>query len=311
MPHLGDNEWTVARREFLGLSVDPITHRRYLKNVRKFCEWLREVRWEVYNGSIDAVEDMDKALADYVRFQFFANSKCGNMQDCVYARVGMETYAGWTNFPLAKRALAAWDRQVQSVPHVPIPWSLLRLVATVLRLQYGSWLYHLLILGFRLMLRPGELLCLVWDDLSLPSAHSRHCGGVNIRNAKTRRIMRHQFVVARDPFALEAIAWFHEHGAPGELLAQGLTSRDFIAVFRWALTVLGVDHLPFTPYSMRHGGAVDAFLSGREVRLIQEDGRWTASRTMKRYLQVRMALMMQHKLPRLVGVLFDALCAED
>ena len=70
---------------------------------------------------------------------------------------------------------------------------------------------------------------------------------------------------------------------PDDMLCP-LSPVRFRFLFRKLATVLGLDYLNLTWYSLRRGGATANFLAHGNLELTLQYGRWASSRNTKRYV---------------------------
>ena len=129
-------------------------------------------------------------------------------------------------------AAKGWKSLLPPKSRVPITWYRLECMLVVgLSQAWASrgflrrrWISAVLgwWLGFACLLRPGELLNLRVGDISLPEGTTQEeesLGAVVIiRQPKTRRVWRQQFVVSRDTVLVQWLRWFIDGKSPGRSL---------------------------------------------------------------------------------------------
>ena len=73
--------------------------------------------------------------------------------------------------------------------------------------------------------------------------------------------------------------------------------QQYRLIFTRTMKILGIDHIHFTPHSIRHGAATDAFLRGISSDIIQERGRWSTDKARKIYIQSTRSHAIQLQIP--------------
>ena len=137
----------------------------------------------------------------------------------------------------------------------------------------------LLEVGFFSLLRPGELLNLTRQLVSLPGqllGNAVQYAVVGILSPKNRRQLgRFQFAVCRSQNSTKWLAWLCHGLHPSERLWAG-TGSDFRRRFKILLSYLGLEDLRFVPASMRAGGATYLFMNGVDPPRLKFCGRWAS-----------------------------------
>lgn len=148
-------------------------------------------------------------------------------------------------------------------------------------------------LGFACLLRPGELLGLRRGDISLPETGGREweeLGAVIIiRQPKTRRVWREQFVVCTDPSLVQWLSWWLCDVSDGRPLFN-ISRYHLSRCFSLLANELGLDGCGYTLGSLRAGGATDHFQRHRNLGELQYLGRWKQASTLQFYLHEAYAI---------------------
>ena len=150
----------------------------------------------------------------------------------------------------------------------------------------------LLLLSFLALLRTGEIVQLKLTDVSwdldtgiivlaLPDTKTARAGA--------------ESVLVKDPLLPFLLQY----------VSQNFSSPRFwpgsVPAFRKALallcTHLGVENYHFTPYSLRRGGASQAFAKGVTFDSLLQRGRWQSVRTARIYLDSGRAALVQQQFP--------------
>lgn len=194
-------------------------------------------------------------------------------------------------------AVRGWRQMVPTKPRVPITRYCLDAILLVLlaegrrcrgkdRYVYwaaalGSWL------AFACMLRPSELLGLRAGDLCFPEREelgSTDLGlVVVVREPKTRRVWRNQFVLSHDLPLVRWLRWWTV-GLPRHAPVFRLSRYLWDTRFQHACCRLGLDSSSYTLGSFRSGGATYLFRQNQNLGALQFAGRWKSAATLQHYL---------------------------
>ena len=145
----------------------------------------------------------------------------------------------------------------------------------------------LLLVGFYLYLRTGELMLLRVQDLMFaPSGKS--CV-LNLGYTKTgKRKSIPEQVTLRTPWLVIFLRLAVMDLRPGDYLWGGKTT-SFRTRFDQALVQEDVKDMGFRPYSLRRGGATAAFQAGLSYNAIAETSRHSSLRSLKVYVNDALA----------------------
>ena len=189
-------------------------------------------------------------------------------------------------------ALRAWRLLQPIKPRIPITHYVLQcLLVTLLARGFaeqgvrrvelwstmlGCWL------AFAGLLRPGEVENLCTRDLCFPEAPEMAEGIgllVSIRQAKTRRVWAHQFVIIDSPEVVHWMRWWTADTPPKQRVLR-VGRRRWGTLLQEGLTDLGLDGCHFTLSSFRGGGACHHFKTRQNMGLLQFAGRWRRPETL-------------------------------
>ena len=135
-------------------------------------------------------------------------------------------------------------------------------------------------LGFVCLLRPGELLNLTCGDISLPEGDQNEAESLGavvvVRQPKTRRVWREQFVTCKDPALVRWLKWWLADSKPSSSFL-GLSRYLLGRHFSHTLTLLGLADIHYTLGSLRSGGSTDHFQRNHNLGELQFLGRWKPS----------------------------------
>eukprot|EP00971_Amphidinium_carterae_P304380 6048934-Amphidinium_carterae.1 len=181
-----------------------------------------------------------------------------------------------------------------------MPLELLLSLAVAATLK-GWWRVAVaLLLGFHLLLRPGELASLRRSDVLLPIdlGGSWEYGVVKIAQSKTAtRFTLLQAVTIEDPLILALLTSVIRDDPPrAPLLPGGLAGLQ--TRFTYLMCWLDCRRSGFTLASLRSGGATEYMLRTSNLGALQFRGRWTSSRTLQHYLQYGLSASTFVELPQ-------------
>ena len=199
-------------------------------------------------------------------------------------------------------ALRAW-RLLQPVkPRVPITHYVLQclLVALLARgtrlwgrerqevwaAMLGCWL------AFAGLMRPGEVENLCVGDLVFPEAPELAEGVgllVSIRQAKTRRVWAHQFVIVDSAELTSWLQWWTVNKSK-KCRVFPVGRRRWADIVKETLATFHLEGCGLTLGSFRGGGACHHFKTRQNLGLLQFTGRWRRPETLRHYLQDALAV---------------------
>ena len=203
----------------------------------------------------------------------------------------------------------AWDVATQwklaEPPRLcpPLPRALLRAMVGLCRVWGWPVMAALLLAGFTMFLRPGELLTARRCDRSLPSGRLEREGDafLSIPAPKNRRT-----------YPTQHARWSDRATVKMSVFSRGLHSTDPLTTFghsgfrtRWnhILTALGVPlarapaGFNLTPACLRGSGATDFYIATEDVPRVFWRGRWRQASSAERYLQAAAASIVLASLP--------------
>ena len=142
----------------------------------------------------------------------------------------------------------------------------------------------LLLVGFSLFLRTGELVELKAKQVSLSTSVS-YQSVVYLNNTKTtrRNTLPLEKIIVDEELAKQALKELLVDLAPGDTLSQ-LSHHQFRTLWKDLITALKLDGCGFAPYSLRRGGATSAYRSGVPLDALVTKGRWAHLATCRIYL---------------------------
>ena len=143
-------------------------------------------------------------------------------------------------------------------------------------------------LGFFGLLRPGELLALTREDISLQNqlTFGAPCVTVCIRKPKNFRQLGHsQFAVIKQPDVCNWIAWLCMKKSSRTHKLWTSSPQEFRKLFKFLGLKLLRSTRSFVPASLRAGGATLLFDQFDDVNRLRLLGRWTSMQSLEHYVQ--------------------------
>ena len=277
-----------------------------IEDVHKFCLKERECSLAIVASR---PKTADRLLCDYVMRRFENGSK-GTLSLVKHALLGCQHV-----FPRLKgklmtswSTLKTWEEQRITRLRPPLPIAIWLLALGLARAhavtakkseEQKAWeMFAVLMeLGLFCMLRPGEILRLTHDDISLPGSFimTKAHAAIRITAPKNRRQFgENQFVLVKHTNTIAWLARVHEPNSNKALWRW--SSRVFSQKFATLMDELGVKACNFTPASLRPGGATMYFSQGVQISTLRFMGRWTAEKSLEHYIQLAMATQIMNKL---------------
>lgn len=281
-------------RALLDAAVKGTTIERYRLHVFKFAQWGLSVE----EDPTDPVE-MDEVLCDYIHYlhQYGQPKSHASLAFCglIYF---MPKYR--SHLHLSFRALRGWNKLRPPTVRPPATRGVALGTAAELWHRGHREASVMVLLAFEGFLRNAEVVALRFNDIALPGdmrlgVAPEGTAGVRIRRAKTGG---EQWATIQDPLVVEVLRHFMSTSATGESrLFPSMTSDRFRTAFYRAQKWLGFANAIYTPHSLRHGHASEAFLAGASLETIMARGRWASVNTARYYIQTGRALLLTVSLP--------------
>ena len=207
----------------------------------------------------------------------------------------------------AWRTIRSWKLAMPPEFRAPAPLELVAAIALY------AWVHHefqfvvMCLLQFHCLLRPDEARNIWLSDIIIfladeAARYSGVYGLVGVRKPKTRRLAAHaptQHVLIEDKSLADFLGWLLSP-IPADLrevLLWNGSPELHAKLWRQALAMLGCQDGPWTPASLRGGGATEHYLRQQNVPALRRRGRWTQEATLERYLQEGILLRHSTSLP--------------
>ena len=232
------------------------------------------------------LQDMDGLVTDWIELEWVRGASVNDIADTLS---GLHFFLPEFKGRLRQswRMFRSW-RRVESPQRAP-PLTVDIVCAVIaLAIEKGDIVFALLFaIGFRCLLRTGELLALQYKDIEF----SRKCGVLSLTSSKSGlRTGTEESVAIRDSLVLQLLdtvfstTRFHR----GQRLwpHSGQSFRDSFSSYMRAFRIC---HLQMKPYSLRRGGATHLLQQGMAMDCILVRGRWRSLSVARLYLQDGMA----------------------
>ena len=282
----------AAQRQKLGtlqqLTVQPATKKRYNKAIDGFLSFLRQNGLSLPSSKLD----LDPLVCEYLE-HLWANG---------HGRaVASDTVAGLQDFdvrfkgslPGAWRLLKTWS--INEIPNRAPP-----LPDFVVHAMVGWAFFHnhvsfgvSLLLGYYGVLRTGEILSLHSSHVHLAHDQPKAVVSLGLTKGGKRQGAAESIVVGYDMVVFFLKRW---KSLASSSTTFAKSAAHWRGLFNQALIALELQDWNFRPYSLRRGGATWWFSRHHSLDRILIQGRWSAPKTAKIYLNEGLAVLAELKL---------------
>eukprot|EP00971_Amphidinium_carterae_P346744 6488398-Amphidinium_carterae.3 len=280
-------------KQDLRVRVQPATALRYRQKLSLLEVWLAQNGFMSVASLLDSSEVLvNQILSSYIQFLHVS----GRPTQWGIDTLAAIQFAGpsWQGRLRASWAIQRqWCRITPFHTRTPLPLDVLLAMVAVCMVWDWPHMAACLLLGFHLLLRPGEIAGIQRCHLLLPSdlGGLSFSGSLSLPKTKTsNRGSKLQSVLIEDELILEFVDNLLGAVAPNTLLVAGglpLLSKRFDALKR----VLSLSSSPFSLASLRGGGAVHYMRTIGNVSWLQYRGRWESAKSMGHYLQAGSAML--------------------
>lgn len=263
--------------------------------MRKFLRWSADCG----APAIHSHDDFDDLLCDYIHCLFDDGGSLSTGYNTIY---GIEAANPRLRgaFKVSRQAMRGWANGSPARSYPPLTWP--ATVAIALRMmQNGAVLEGVATLvSFHCLLRVSEMTGLTRQDVAI-SDDSRmgvdgFPGALRIRQTKTTRRGRPQWVTIRDPQIAALLSSAVADLRPSQFVFP-FTPDQFRRTLHRTCAELGISQ-EYVPHSLRHGGATLLHLQGYSLEDIMLIGRWLSSNSARNYIQAGPAMLLDSGIPR-------------
>ena len=282
----------AQQRQTLGtlreLTVQPATKMRYNKAVDGFLLYLRENHLELPTKR----DKVDPLICDYIEHLWSSGQGRGLANDTLAGLQDADPKLKH-QLPGAWRLLKTWH--VNEVPNRAPP-----LPVVVLHAMCGWAWFHghhgfavSLLMGFYGMLRTGEILGIRRQDLKADVNHAKILLSRGLTKSGKRMGAAESVILGYDKVVVPLLQWMKLAGSTSPLTYHPGKWR---LLFNEALKALHLTDFEFRPYSLRRGGATWWFSRHHSLDKLLVDGRWSAAKTARIYLNEGLSVLAQLKI---------------
>lgn len=295
MPGSSRQHRKVERQKFGSLSsqiVEVKTRARYEECFEKFRKFHRlQAEFGLPEATL-----FDEMVGEYVEYLWEsgeAKSEASYTLAAIqYFRPQAKSHLPWS-WKLAK----AWNRIELPTRATPLsPEMVLSFAGQCFRWKQNN-MGWLLILGFSMFLRTGEILNLRRKDVILPKGQASPI--LLLENTKTtkKNFLPLEKLVVDEKICVVALQHLCKSIDPGERLCS-YTNYGFRKLWADLLSYFSLEELGYMPYSLRRGGATSAYKAGVSLDVLVTKGRWQHVTTARLYLDQGLQSLAQIALPQ-------------
>ena len=289
----------------LSTAVTAHTQLRYTAVLLDFDTWAAAAGFPPLGALVDLGDRTLNAVVK-ARLQHLAASRVGPSNGA-YLLAGIQHKHPYLKGHLVEswKMQSVWDRKAPHFTRMPIDEVVLHAMVMVALVWRWPRFACALALGFYGLLRPSDLTRLRVGHLRLPhevASWRRPVIVACIVLPKTRyRAARLQAVTVDEPWVVTLCSWALAGCSQQDLLVPG-GSVALNARFQQLSRACRTHHLPYSPASLRGGGAV-ALLQSLGLSELMFRGRWDSVKSLTHYLQEGLAgLAICHLSPATAAV---------
>ena len=283
-------EERINQRKRLGslqsLTVQPATKKRYDKALDQFFDFLRFEGMELPKQRVQ----MDELVAEYVEHLWATGEGRALASDTVAALQNLEPHLK-NHLPTVWRLLKVWNQNELPNRAPPMPETVVHAMAGRALLKEDPEFALSILLGFYGMMRTGELLNVRPHDVSVSSQKGPAVISLGLTKSGKRQGAAESITVSVFDVVRRLFVWKQ---ASRRALVQ--SSSQWRAKFSETLTELKLDEFQFRPYSLRRGGATFWFTKHGSMDRLLIQGRWTAPKTARIYINSGLATLAEMNL---------------
>jgi integrase len=242
---------------------------------------------------------LDELFAEYLQHQHVCSASYTYAVQAVFAavhyRMDLKTQLG-----RARRCLKGWSRKQVTRSHPPLTWEVTVLLAcSMLRGGFYGPAVAMLV-GFDCYLRVSELCGLLRRHV-VTDLGPRHRGFTHtpIILPRTKTGLNQSVPVWDHDVADVLLCWIsspHVAASPDARVFDFTPALLRKLIHRGCLAH-GLHGIPYTPHSLRHGGATFDYMRSGDVTFVQFRGRWASMESARRYIQSTRAMLSYHQVP--------------
>eukprot|EP00438_Fugacium_kawagutii_P014155 Skav213268 [mRNA] locus=scaffold2944:31681:35312:+ [translate_table: standard] len=265
------------------------TEERYIACFENFLKFHRLQK----SFTLPSFEAFDDMVAEYIESLWDQ----GEPKSCAnYTLAALQFYRPQLkhHLPWSWKLVKVWNTLELPQRATPLsPELLMALSGQALRWHQPTFAW-LLVIGFTLFLRTGELLSIQVKDVVIT-----HAGGVLYlppSKGGKRNLLPLERVEICEKSTIHAFNQLLRNKSPGDYLWDQ-SRGQFMSLWHSIIDSLKLDGLQYFPYSLRRGGATSAYKAGSSLDQLVSRGRWAHVQTARLYLDTGMQALAAISLP--------------
>ena len=281
----------IEQRKQLGslrsLTVQPKTRKRYDNALNRFFSFLREEKLDLPRQR----RHLDDLVADYLEVLWstgegraLASDTLAGLQDSDPKLRGQ--------LPTSWRLMKVWSQNELPSRAPPMPESVVHALVGYAILQKDHLFALSILLGFYGMMRTGEIMGLKRHQLEVSSEHGPAVLSLGMTKSGRRQGAAESVTVSVHEVVRRLRQW-----KLSKITSLVPAAHAWRSKFSQYLQALGLEKFEFRPYSLRRGGATFWFSKHGSLDRLLIQGRWTAVKTAKIYINSGLATLAEMALP--------------
>ena len=282
----------AARKEIGKLRHQVVSKKTEARYEQAYKEFLQFHKLEKY-FTLPPFEILDDMVAEFVEY-LWEDGQTKTQANYTLAAIQYFRPQAKQHLPWSWKLTKVWNQVEIPIRATPLdPDTLLAFAGLAFKWRQPIF-GHLIILGFTLFLRTGEILQLSPADVTL----GPQGGVVFISSSKgnKRNFLPLERLEVTEQIAVRSLR---------ALMASMKTSTTFWTSSRYAFMKLwddivahfGLQGLNYKPYSLRRGGASTAYKNGATLDQLVSKGRWQQVATARIYLDTGLQALTQLQIP--------------
>ena len=285
----------VERKKIGSLSnqvVEVKTKKRYDDSFHQFLQFHK------LNSSFGMPDPttFDTMVGEYIEYLWESGAP---KSEASYAAASIQFFRPQTKGSLqwTWKLIKTWNRIELPTRATPLsPELLASLAGQCFRWKQDAMAW-LLVVGFSMFLRTGEILNLRRKDVVLSTSSTEVI--LLLENTKTtkKNFLPLEKLVVDEDICKTALRHLCTGKLPGDWLCP-LSNYRFRSVWSSLIYHFGLETMGYMPYSLRRGGATSAYQRGCSLDVLVTKGRWQHVTTARLYLDQGLQTLTQLTLPQ-------------
>jgi len=284
---------STSSRFLIEAALAPTTLSKYKQGIKLFIEWCIE-----HNYDCNTIESLDDLLSEYFHDLYEQNDGVGK-------GLAAQTLYGIIKFiprlhdklPTATMSLKGWLKLQPSKSYPPLTWDLTVLISCQMTRQHKLKYAIATLLAFDCFLRVGELVNIRKVDIATTGdvRMGAEYKGTAIRLRKTKT-GPNQWVQIHDKNVEVLLLALLSCVSGDQTSLFPFTANQYRSCFKQVCSQLNLSS-SYVPHSLRHGGATRWHLLGNSIEDILMRGRWSSTKSARRYIQAGRAMLLTVEIP--------------